>query len=376
MPQPLLAVVSFVREHGLNALTERYAIKQRRHGVFPNLVLLGYNQVRSPLGEKVVQQCRGIILDEADDWRVVSYPFDKFFNRGEPGVASLNWETARVEEKLDGSLCTWYWYSGQWNVATRGVPDASTPPDGTDIVFAQLFERTRQALGYQMPTDPDLCYMFELMVPENRVVVQHASSRLVLIGARDMRTLAECALEAQTQWENWEVASSFPLRTLDEIVAAAAQLPPIEAEGYVVRDKDFNRIKVKSPAYIALAHLKESTTASVKNILRLVVAHEDAEFLSYFPHLRERFSDVRGRYEALCQGTDDFLAHLQTQSWVSKGEIARYIAGRPDKAALFALLDGKVADAHEFYAQQAAQRIETLLVLLHLKEGKTRASDE
>ena len=55
------------------------------------------------MGSPLVAECRGIILDEQDDWRVVSYPFDKFFNYNESKAAVLDWsQGVDVYEKLDG----------------------------------------------------------------------------------------------------------------------------------------------------------------------------------------------------------------------------------------------------------------------------------
>src|ERR1019366_8453836 len=108
-------------------LEAAYGIKSNRHRAFPHLVMLKYSQINSPMNEPIVQQCRGIILDESNDWAVVSYPFDKFFNYGEPNAAKIDWANTRVLEKLDGSLMTLYWYADQWRVASSGTPDAGGP---------------------------------------------------------------------------------------------------------------------------------------------------------------------------------------------------------------------------------------------------------
>ena len=118
-----LAVQEFLRTGGtLDALAAQHAIKAVRHPAFPSLVLLKYNQIASDMSVPLVQECRGIILDEADGWRVVSRAYGKFFNYGEPGAAEIDWATARVQEKVDGSLCTVYEYAGNWHVATTGSP--------------------------------------------------------------------------------------------------------------------------------------------------------------------------------------------------------------------------------------------------------------
>ena len=98
-----LQTINFLRSGGkLAQLAEEFGITPRRHGRYPNLVLLKYSQINSPMAERIVQECRGLILDEADQWRVVSAPYFKFFNYGEPHVATIDWSTARVYEKLDG----------------------------------------------------------------------------------------------------------------------------------------------------------------------------------------------------------------------------------------------------------------------------------
>jgi hypothetical protein len=103
----------------------RFAVRAKRHGKHSNLVQLKYSQIGSPMHEPIVQECRGLVLDEAERWRVVCRAYDKFFNIGEPNATEIDWPAARVYEKLDGSLMTLYRYGGAWHVASSGVPDAS-----------------------------------------------------------------------------------------------------------------------------------------------------------------------------------------------------------------------------------------------------------
>ena len=57
-----------------------------------------------------VQEARGIILDTEYN-QVVCWPFRKFANFGESYADEIDWSTARVEEKLDGSIVKlWYDY--------------------------------------------------------------------------------------------------------------------------------------------------------------------------------------------------------------------------------------------------------------------------
>ena len=174
-----LEVVKFLKNNQLSDLETRFSIHIKRHSKYPNLVLLKYDQIESPMGVSLVQECRGLILDEANDWNVVCFPYKKFFNYLEGHAAEIDWSSARVYEKVDGSLMTLYWYDGHWEVSSSGMPDAAGEMNGFNITFADLFWKVwNEELGYEIPRETDCCFMFELMTPYNRVVVRHAKSDL------------------------------------------------------------------------------------------------------------------------------------------------------------------------------------------------------
>ena len=122
----MLELQKYLQTHSLEELTEQYGIKVVQSVKYPELYLFKYSQIDSPMGEKIVQESRGIILDSSTvEWLPVSRPYDKFFNYSEGHAAEIDWSTARVYDKLDGSLVTLYWYGDKWNVATSGNPDAA-----------------------------------------------------------------------------------------------------------------------------------------------------------------------------------------------------------------------------------------------------------
>ena len=64
-----------------DSLLADYSIKHRRHRKHPHLVLFKYDQIASDFSQQIVRECRGIVLDESNGWRVVSRAFDKFFGK-------------------------------------------------------------------------------------------------------------------------------------------------------------------------------------------------------------------------------------------------------------------------------------------------------
>lgn len=266
----------------------------RRGTEFPNLVLLKYDQIESPMADPLVQQCRGVILDEADEWRVVSRPFDKFFNHGEQLAAPIDWSTAVAQEKLDGSLIQLYHYAGQWRVGTSGTPDAAGEVNGCGFTFAELFWRVFGEYGYPLPAEDErhLTFMFELMTPYNRVVVRHDLNRLILIGVREHGG-QEQALD------KWMFAPvrSFPLQSFADIEATFTAMNPLEQEGYVVIDGAYRRVKVKHPGYVAIHHMRDGL--SPKRVLEAVRTGESTEILAHFPEWTEAFNTIQAKYEGL-----------------------------------------------------------------------------
>lgn len=49
-------------------------------------------------------------------------PYKKFFNFGEDCAATIDWNTAKVQEKIDGSLISLYWYDDSWHISSTGCP--------------------------------------------------------------------------------------------------------------------------------------------------------------------------------------------------------------------------------------------------------------
>jgi hypothetical protein len=301
----MLEIQNFLRTPGNKPedMTTKYGVAVRRHPKYPNLILFKYSQIESPMGEKIVQECRGIILDESKDWAVVSFPYTKFFNHGEGHAAVIDWSTAKVFEKVDGSLMTLYWYDNQWQVASSGSPDAGGDVYGYNLTFKDLFWKVWKELGYKLPDEEhkDICFMFELCTPYNKIVVQHTQNRIVFHGCRDLiKNYEEVPVPDQAvvlYGYNWEIVKSYPLGSIEDVLKTMDSIPPTEGEGYVICDGNFNRIKVKTPQYVALAHMRDGMGS--RRMLEVIRSNESSEFLTYFPEFKSLYDQIKEKYDAL-----------------------------------------------------------------------------
>ena len=301
-----LKVVEFIKNNGLDALEKQFFIHVKRHGKYPNLVLLKYDQINSDFSQEMVRQCRGIILDETNDWKVVCYSYCKFANYGESYADKIDWENANVLAKEDGSLCQLFFYDNKWHVATSGDPSAGGQVNGFDYTFSELFWKVWNELGYILPDkqDNNKCYSFELLTPYNRIVVKHKVNRIVLHGIRNLSDL-EQFLPNKINSNNWEIIKYFQINSIEEAIDKANNFNGLENEGFVIVDSvNFNRIKVKGKHYLTLAYLKESCGSSQRRLLELVRINEGVEFLTSFSEFSNDYYKIKFKYDILIKQID------------------------------------------------------------------------
>ena len=279
-------------------------IKMGENGV-GGLVLFKYRQTESDFSLPIVQECRGLILDYLNNWSVVRLSFTKFFNAGEPGAAEIDWSTARVQDKIDGALMSLCFLPEDkaWLLSTNGTINAFRTPitslgdsfitqaDGS-LTFGSVFQ---SIITKKMPwgdflssLNPDHIYTFELVSPQNKVVINYKPD-IYHTATRDRNTLEELDEDIGIQKPN-----EYPLHSLDEVIKAAEALnsdKEITKEGFVVVDANWNRVKVKSPWYVAAAHMVVAKLSFGKT-LDIYLAGEKNEFLAYFPEKKDTFDEL------------------------------------------------------------------------------------
>lgn len=255
--------------------------------------VLKYNQLESDFNEELVREARGSIFfydKYAKRWECVCHPFDKFGNYGENYVPEIDWSSASVQEKVDGSLIK-IWYHGGWHISTNGVADAQYAKNqNNDATYYDMVMRALENFGN--PHDffsalyPEVTYMFELVSPDNRMTVAYPETRLYLIGVRDN----EEDFEMDPTWFHnifetkvhgmIKLPKSYPLQTLDQCIAAVEAMGADE-EGFVVCDNLFNRVKIKSPAYLYASHLRFNNSITTKKVIKIVRDGCLDDFLAY-----------------------------------------------------------------------------------------------
>lgn len=341
-----LNVVGYLKSgKSIENLCNEFSIKTRRHNKYTNLVLFKYDQINSPKTHPIVKECRGLILDENDDWKVICFPYSRFYNYSESGSDEIDWSSARVYDKVDGSLMTLYYYDNQWQVSSSGTPDASgNISDISSSTFKDLFWKTWNEMGYTLDyANKNYCYMFELCTPYNRIVVHHKTPKIVLHGARDLRSLKESNPIVEAHKNNWECVKTYNLQSWEDIIKVSKELDPMKSEGFVVCDCEYNRVKVKSPQYVALSHIRDSF--SVRRMIEIIRTNEHAEFLSYFEEFKDMFNEIKPKFEYLVgkiEGFYEAIKHIEERK-----EFAMIAKSQKFSAILFGIKFGSMSSVRE-----------------------------
>ena len=326
----MLEVQRYLAKKSIIDLQREFSIKVKPHQKYPNLVALAYDQIKSPMHRSIVQECRGLVIDTADNNRVVSMAYKKFWNYGEVHGDNLNLDTTRLYEKLDGSMFCLYHYRGEWQVSTTGTPDASGECTLWGNSFASLFWHVFNELNYKLPKDTNYCYIFELCTSYNQVVVLHSQSKLVLHGVRNLADGCggyELAPESAAEMLglNYELVKIYDLpKNWPAITQFIREQEGKSFEGLVAVDHQFHRLKLKNAEYVFLHH--SLSKFSLKHALEIIFTGEVSEALTYKPEYQALFDDLLRTYNELIFFSNECLE--QCRGWDRK-TIGLWFADKP-----------------------------------------------
>ena len=149
------------------------------------------------------------------------------------------------------------------------------------------------------------------------------------------------------------------MKSIDECLAATKAMPWDE-EGYVVCDAKFNRVKVKSPSYVAAHHLKGNGVMSYARAIELIRANEIEEICEYFEEFRPALEECKARFWKLVEDTE--------KAWNDYIKIDATLPTRKDKALwitknfkmpgiAFGLLDKKIESVKSFFMSVPASKL-------------------
>ena len=296
----------------LNDYIERGLVIKQVH---PTLPLSIYNYSRScqygQVWDDITLACRGLVLD--NEGNVIAKPFPKFFNYEEHNAEEIPNELFEVYEKMDGSLGIWFYYEreltyserykiwfssnyetgmeyyeeivpnfddpyfqptpttkGEWHMATRGSFTSEQSIKGMEIAIKYNYDKI---------CVPGFTYLFEIIYPENRIVVDYGKEeRLVLLGIINPK--GEELPYDEIADDGWDIVMKY--NTFGEGFDELKREISNSKEGYVIRFRNGMRMKIKGDEYVRLHRIL--TNFSTTDIWELLSTKGNMdEFLERVP---------------------------------------------------------------------------------------------
>ena len=351
-----MELLNFINSHPLwqtELAAAPYNLKISHDGDY---YILSYDMIASDMFLHICQEARGAIFRRSNrGWICVCRAFDKFFNATEPYAATtrIDWDTARVMQKVDGSLIKAFYDKGEWHWATNGMVDARTATIN-DHTFYDLISRAVDLQKLEARLDPLFTYMFELTSPYNKCVVQYEGYKLWYLGRRSMVNFKEDATPLCLP--GVEHPRLYDFHNLNDCIAAAENMK-LDEEGFVVVDNRFNRIKIKGNAYLEAHKLRGNNGFSMKRAIELWKTDALDDFLSVCPEYSEDVKTLRDKITSCLTGMAK--TYMQVKDTETDKDFALAIAAKPniERAYAFARRYNKCANPLEFMKDMRTQTI-------------------
>jgi RNA ligase len=300
----------------------------------PTLPLSIYNYSRTcqydKLWDDITLQCRGLVLDGENN--VIAKPFPKFFNMEELSDSEIPNESFEAFEKMDGSLGICFYYESEWHIATRGSFTSEQAIRGRELL---------NKYNYKNGLISGYTYLFEIIYPENRIVVNYGDYEgLVVLAAYHNETGREVSIDEMDN-EGFDVVKKYDgVNDFTKLKGIISN----DAEGYVIRFKSGMRMKIKGDEYVRLHRIL--TNFSTTDIWELLKTKGNLnEFLERVPDefdtwVKETVKDLMIRYENIEKDYFEIFSNLKSQG-LNRKEFAIKAIHYRHPSVLFYMLDGK-----------------------------------
>jgi len=229
--------------------------------------------------DEYTMSCRGMVID--DSGKILARPFQKFKNYQEHDPSEIDMSMPyEVFEKMDGSLIIVFYYElrMEWIVASRG-----------SFISEQSIEGKKMIGLKTEKLNTNCTYLFEILYPENRIVVDYGDRReLVLLANIITKTGEELPYnELVTLYSNYfAIVKKYDINCLENL----SQLRDEEEdnrEGFVIRFANGFRVKVKFSEYVRL----HGILTNVSNLTVWEHMRDNYEFDELLDRVPDEFYD-------------------------------------------------------------------------------------
>ena len=278
-------------------VVEDLNIRSSPHPSLP-LQILNYSPT-TPKKDPIARQCRSLVVDE--DYNLVSRSFSRFFNWGEfpEEEKNFDWSDFKVYSKEDGSLINFFYLDG-WHMTTKSTFGFGEMPYASvtwrDHVLSVLGLNYLDGLDKYL--DRELSYACELVGPYNRVVKPYKYPEVYLLATFSGRDEVQISKTPHI----FQKPDTFWASSIDQLKDWLVDISKFDPyfEGFVAKDKNNQRFKLKSRTYYEIHSLKDNGAIYRDNkLLPHVLDNNRAELELYLPEVLGHYDDLKRRVDQL-----------------------------------------------------------------------------
>lgn len=258
------------------------------------LYLLKYNKSKANLTDENIMMCRGLVVDR-NTHEIVAIPPIKATHYSAFLEKLDNQDRYIYEEFIDGTNINVFYFNNEWQISTRSSIGANVSFN-SPITFRDMFF---EVLDFELSNlDTKYCYSFVLLHPNNRIVCNVDSSKLILVEVKEINETGFTTIDL-SNFKNENIKFNIPNRyefplTLDGYKQAfqRAANSPWYVQGIIVKCLNKNlRTKLPCNKYQYVKALKGNTTNMLERFIVLRKQFAIKEYLKYFPEYSESFNE-------------------------------------------------------------------------------------
>jgi len=329
----------------LNQYIESNQIMSSKHPNY-DIWILNYSPKTqiNRIWDEYTLSCRGLIVDI--DGNILARPFQKFKNYEEYNPSEIDMSKEyEIFEKMDGSIGILIFYepSNEWIMASRG-----------SFISEQAIEARKMLdrnLNVLQKLDKDNTYIYEIIYPENKIVVNYFGMRdLVLLAVINTKSGVELSYKhiVCTYSKLFKVVKKYNLPKVKDLIELK-KLEEDNREGFVVRFENGFRLKIKFSEYIRLHSILTNVSNVTiweylvnKNDLDDLISKVPDEFYSWLKRTIKTLEDEFRKIEL--RSYMEFVRIYYNEGITSRREFAEASLKSDMRAILFKLYDKKPYD--------------------------------
>ncbi len=241
-----------------------------------------------------------------------SIPIDLF------DLKSLNLDDASFEEYVEGTMVNLYFDGKDWELATRSSIGAKNNFYNGTQTFRYMFLDAMNQHNFTFDDlNKDLCYSFVLKHPQNKIVGHIENPSLVLCGVyrvcengfsveelsvenaiidETLKTPTKISKNIDSINSTEEQEQNTQLETLFDYVKskyANTLNTTYDIMGFVVKDKNGNRTKVRNPVYEEVRKIRGNQAKKQYTYYNLRKTGNIGKYLTYYPEDAFEFHKYR-----------------------------------------------------------------------------------